>query len=71
MLKLFITKVHWNIRQIADFLTNIRILCAPYSPKNTVLHKYVLPITMIVSMISFFREKLLIKPVLCLKRYNF
>jgi len=34
--KLFIRKAHWNIKRIADFLTNIRILCAPYSQKNTV-----------------------------------
>ena len=38
---------------------------APHSlGRTTLLHKSVLPITMIFSMISFFKEKLLIKPVL-------
>ena len=38
---------------------------APHSlGSTTLLYKSVLPITMIFSMISFFGEKLLIKPVL-------
>ena len=38
---------------------------APHSlDRTTLLHKSVQPITMIFCMISFFKEKLLIKPVL-------
>ena len=42
MLKQFIHKAHWNIRHIADFLTNLRILCVPYSLKNA-LSKETIP----------------------------
>ena len=33
---LFIHKAHRNIKRIAELLTNIMILCAPYNQKNTV-----------------------------------
>ena len=33
-------KAHRNIGRIAEFLPNIGILCAPYSPKYTVITHY-------------------------------